>query len=369
MMPNWTTYSDKTTMKKELKIIEQLKQRAKELIPIDDLEIKIKVEKPIGNKLMPDLIMHVAYSEFEFDLAGEIIAQNSSSLLKAKIAALRSYVNHDKDLVPVVIAEYFSPERREQCRDEGVYYLDLSGNVFIKHKSLYIERIGFPNLYPEKRKGRGVFSDKASIILREAFKNIKKQWGVRELARSIGLDPGFVSRMARELEKKNYISRKDSKIIFKDPESILKDWVHEYDYKKNKEVRFFCLSKGPSEIVEKVKRLKIPEKIKYALGFHAGANLLSPYAVYNEVHIYIRDKESIKWYAKKLELREVEEGANLVFLLPFYKHSVFYDIQKVERLNIVSDLQLYLDLYKYPIRGIEQAEHIHESRLKNFLKG
>ena len=356
-------------MEKELQIIKELKYRVKKLIPIKDLEIQIEVEKSIGKKLMPDLIMHVIYSNLEFDLAGEVIAQYSSSVLKAKIAALKSYVSHDKDLVPIIIAEYLSPERREQCRDEGVYYLDLSGNIFIKHKSLYIERIGFPNLYPEKRKGRGVFSDKASIILREAFKDIKKQWGVRELARSIGLDPGFVSRMAKELEKRNYISRKDSKFRLQDPESILKDWVHEYDYKKNKEVRFFCLSKGPGEILEKIKRLRIPEKIKYAFGFHAGANLISPYAVYNELHIYIQDKDSIKWFVKNLELREVEEGANLIFLLPFYKNSVFYDKQKVKNLNIVSDLQLYLDLYKYPIRGIEQAEHIYESRLKNYLKG
>jgi len=356
-------------MEKELEIIEQLKHKLKYLLPIKDLEIDIEVEKPIVNKLLPDLIMHVAYSNLKFDLVGEVLAQYSSSVLKAKIAALKSYVNHDKALVPIIIAEYLSPERREQCRDEGVYYLDLSGNVFIKHKSLYIERIGFPNLYPEKRNGRGVFSDKASIILREAFKNIKKQWGVRELARSIGLDPGFVSRMVRELEKRNYIYRKDSKFMFQDTESILKDWVHEYDLKKNKEVRFFCLSKGPGEILEKIRRIKIPEKIKYAFGFHAGANLISPYAVYNEVHIYIRDKDNIKWFVKNLELREVEEGANIIFLLPFYKYSVFYEIQKREGLNIVSDLQLYLDLYKYPIRGIEQAEHIYESRLKNYLKG
>jgi len=138
-------------MEKELEIIEQLKHKLKYLLPIKDLEIDIEVEKPIVNKLLPDLIMHVAYSNLKFDLVGEVLAQYSSSVLKAKIAALKSYVNHDKALVPIIIAEYLSPERREQCRDEGVYYLDLSGNVFIKHKSLYIERIGFPNLYPEKR--------------------------------------------------------------------------------------------------------------------------------------------------------------------------------------------------------------------------
>jgi len=44
----------------------------------------------------------------------------------------------------------------------------------------------------------------------------------------------------------------------------------------------------------------------------------------------------------------------LILLFPYYKHSVFYDKQKIKNLWVVSNIQLYLDLYKYPLRGIEQ---------------
>jgi len=355
-------------MKKELEIIKNLKQRAKELLPVKDLEIKFEIEKSINNKLMPDLIMHISYKGIHFDMAGEVISQLNSSILKAKISALKSYIVHDRNLVPIIIAEYISPERREQCRNEGVYCLDLSGNVFINHESIYIERIGFPNRHPEKRKGRGIFSDKSSLILRASLKDIKKHWGVRELAGSVGLNPGFISRLSEELEKRNYIFRKDSKLIFKDPESILEDWVREYDYRKNKEIRFFCMAKGPDEILDKIKRLNIPKGLTYAFGFHSGANLISPYAVYNELHIYIQDEKDIGWFADNLKLKHVDEGANMIFLLPYYKYSVFYDIQQIGRLKVVSDIQLYLDLYKYPIRGLEQAEYIFEKRLKKYFK-
>lgn len=356
-------------MARENEIIRELNIRIKELIHFMDMEISIKAEPLLENNLQPDLLMHISYENLEFDLVGEVVSQQSSSVLKSKIAAVKLYASHSSSMAPIIVAEYLSPERRELCQREGVFFLDLSGNVFIKYKSLYLERVGFPNMFPEKRKGRGIFSDKASLILREVFKDVKKQWGVRELARAIGIDPGFVSRMGKELEKRDYFIRVNSKLVMQDPKSILEDWVYEYDYKKNKEMNFFCLSKRPEEILEKIKNKNIPDNIQYALGFQAGANLISPYSVYNEVHIYIDDISCIKWFADNLNLSEVEEGANLKFLLPHYRNSVFYDIQKKDNLKIVSDIQLYLDLCKYPIRGREQADHLYEKRLKNIFEG
>ena len=35
---------------------------------------------------------------------------------------------------------------------------------------------------------------------------------------------------------------------------------------------------------------------------------------------------------------------------------------------MVSDLKLYLDLYNYPIRGLEQAEHLYEKCLKHIIE-
>jgi hypothetical protein len=68
-----------------------------------------------------------------------------------------------------------------------------------------------------------------------------------------------------------------------------------------------------------------------------------------------------------LKLKEVDQGANIEFLFPYYKHSVFWDVQKAKDLWVVSDIQLYLDLYNYPIRGLEQAEHLYGKRLKNVI--
>ncbi len=353
-------------MNSELKIIDYIREHIRELIPVEGLKIQFEMA-PDKEGVYPDFKAKVSYKMIRFVLAGAVLSQQSASIFNAKISFLKSYVRQ-KGEIPFLISRYFSQDRIKQCKKEGVCFLDMSGNVFIKYKGLYIERIGFPNRFPEKRMGRNPFSDKASLILRAILFDKDKHWGIREIAKVIGLDPGFVSRMAKELEKRNYIYRIDSKIRIKDPKSVIEDWVREYSYKKNTELRFFCLSKNPDEILQKISEIYVPDKIKYALSLHAGANLVSPYALFNEVHIYILKQMDVEWFVERLKLRKVQEGANLIFLLPYYKYSVFYGRQKIKGLWVVSDLQLYLDLYNYPIRGLEQAEHIYEKRLKKILE-
>ncbi|MBW2614784.1 MAG: hypothetical protein JRD02_01230 [Deltaproteobacteria bacterium] len=356
-------------MSSESEIFDYLEHHIRELIPVQGLSIRFEVPHSEEKAWRPDFMARVAYKNIQFRLIGEIIGQQSSSMFKAKLSLLKSHACKGEGLVRLVVAKYLSPDRRKQCQEEGVYFLDLSGNVFLELDGLYIERIGFPNRFPEKRRGRGPFSDKASLILRAAFSDTEKVWGVRELARSIGLDPGFVSRMAQELEKRNYVSRIDSKLKLREAKSLLEDWVREYDYKRNQEVRYFFLSKDPEEIIDKLIAARIPDDIPFALGLHAGANFVAPYAVYNEVHIYIQNKGGINRFVEELKLREAGEGANLIFLLPYYKHSVFYGKQRIRNVWVVSDLQLYLDLHNYPIRGLEQAEHLYEKRLKHIIEG
>jgi hypothetical protein len=353
----------------EQKILDYLVNNIRDLISLQGLSIRFENPRPSDKVWRPDFTARVSYKKQQFQLIGEIISQNSSSMFKAKLASLKPHVNKGEGKIPIMVAKYLSPDRRKQCQEEGVCFLDLSGNVLLEFNGLHVERIGFPNRFPEKRRGRGPFSDKASLILRAGLSDPQKIWGIRELAQSIGLDPGFVSRMAKELEKRNYVSRIESKLKLREPKSLLEDWVREYDFKRNRELGYFCLAKDPEEIIEKVVAAQIPDDVTYALGLHAGANLIDPYSVYKEVHIYVENEGVINWFMEKMKLREAGEGANLIFLLPYYKHSAFYGKQRIKSVWVVSDLQLYLDLHNYPIRGLEQAEHIYKRRIRHIVEG
>lgn len=336
----------------------------------ESLSLKVKnfrKEPQIGS-LRPDFISDVSFKKWQFKLVGEIIRQTGSPVFRNALFQLKSYSSQNPELVPILIAKYLSAQRRKECREKGINFLDFSGNVFLEYgEGLHIERVGFPNQFPEVRKGRSPFSDKASLLLR-AMINKEKSWGVRELANEVRLDPGYVSRMFRALEGLRYLMRIDSKAKLKNQKSILEDWILHYDYKKNKFIKYHCLAKSPQEIIDKLKQMNISENVNYALGFHAGAFLVSPHAAFNEVHIYISGEKSSKFFQNRLNLKAVDQGANVILVSPYYRHSVFYDMQNINKLMVVSDIQLYLDLYHYPLRGLEQAEHLYEKRIKPMIE-
>ena len=349
---------------REYDIANELEKSIGRLLPVPGLEVFVEHER----SQRWDLFIKADYQGLCFDIIVEVVWINSLPAFQNKINRLKSSAQGDH-VVPVLAAPYLSPERQALCREAGVYFMDLSGNVFIAHRSFFVERIGFPNKYPERRQRRYPFSDKASLILREMMKGPRQQWGIRELAEKIGLDPGYVSRMAKSLSESGYASRASGKLKIRSPKEILDDWVRAYDLKRNEHHRFFILASDVKSILRRLQEINIPQKCNYALSVQAGAGLVAPHAVYKEVHLYVSDGKGIEFFKKELDLKNADQGANLVLMKPYYKYSVFHDSRKVERLRVVSDIQLYLDLYGYPVRGREQAEHLYDKRLERLFSG
>ena len=336
------------------------------LLPLDELELKF------GQYGLPnhfDLIIEASYHDLYFDMVIELVAQQVSlSDLKNRVSRLKESANSWKGAVPVLVAPYLSPQRQEICRKEEVGFIDLSGNVYLKFKSLFIERIGFPNKFPVKRQGRSPFSDKASLVLRALLSRGGRLWGIRELAQEIELDPGYVSRMAKEIEKRRYVKRIDSKLSLKSSDGILEDWVRSYNLKKNQLSGYFCMAESVDDILHRLRGLELPNDVQYALSVQAGANMVAPYSNFKEVHIYAKGAKEVEMLEKRMNLKPVEQGGNLIIMRPYYRNSVFYGSRLVDGLRIVSDIQLYLDLYGYPLRGLEQAEYLLEKRIKPVLE-
>ena len=72
--------------------------------------------------------------------------------------------------------------------------------------------------------------------------------------------------------------------------------------------------------------------------------------------------DNIEKIAKDLNFKEVSSGSNVSILEP-YDDGVFYNLQIINGIKVVSNIQLYLDLINYKERGEEAANFLYEQRI------
>jgi len=207
---------------------------------------------------------------------------------------------------------------------------------------------------------KNVFADKASLVLRKMLKDPERRRVVRDFTGPGGVSLGMSQEILKAMEKKGYIERvkkgPNSYTILTNKEKLISDWLKEYRFDLNIIDTYYSANKN---ILNKFK--KVLKENQYALTFHTGANLLTSFVRTEEIFIYMNLKEwekEIIDIRQKLDLKELVRGGNIHLIRPFYKNSVFFNTQKIKGFTVVSNLQLYLDLYNFQPRGREQAEYL-----------
>ncbi|MGI0081545.1 MAG: hypothetical protein ACRECH_18240, partial [Nitrososphaerales archaeon] len=71
--------------------------------------------------------------------------------------------------------------------------------------------------------------------------------------------------------------------------------------------------------------------------------------------------------AHTLNLNPIPKDGNVRFVIP-YDTEVFYKTQTTRNIKVVSDVQMYVDLYNFPARGQEASGRILE-KIKNRWAG
>ena len=361
-------------MLKQQEIQSYLASHLGEVLGIPDASARIMAAEPRQNRIasQPDLFLGLAVEGRDFRFVVEIKQAIHLSEVRHAIEQLKALVRQYPGYLPLLIAPFLSRQKRGLCKAEGVFYLDLSGNLYIRVKGLYLERVSDQNRFPRRQIKKNPFADRASLIIRMMLDNPKRAWGIREIAGASGINPGWVSQVVQHLDELHYVVRDPEGVRLVRPKDILDDWVNFYSYKNNQSTAYYCHAKGIPEILKQIAVLRIPKEIRYSLTLHAGAWLVAPHAVVHEVHIYAdgdQDQQKIlSFWKEHLKLEQAERGANFYLLKPYYHRSAFYGMRLIKGLNVVSDLQLYLDLKHYPLRGEEQAEFLFEKRLKSKLR-
>ena len=315
-----------------------------------------------------DFAATLSVGQNRITILGEIESSGRPSRIRGTIVQLRQYAARHPDCLPVLVVPHLGDRGQQMCRAEGIGYIDLTGNCYLSWQGVYIDRVRDGARPGISKRASSLFSDKASLVIRSALDAPARPQQVRELSRQLGLSPAWVSEVLRRLISAGYAARVGEGTIISRPLDLLNDWAEAYSFTRRNDLRsFFCEAPNPQQVIARVASVPTHAVGRYALTLHAGASLVAPYSEFHEVHIYIdpsgfREETEQAW-KETLDLQPVETGGNVYLTWPYYKEGAFYGRRNVEGVWLASDIQLYVDLYNYPIRGREQAEYLMRNRL------
>ena len=347
-------------MVSEREVKAQFIDRLSALVP------QVEIEELEADRLFQgtafDFVARVRVGGVRKILLGEVRSSGQPRYLRQVISRFKESGITNERVYFVIAAPYVSPRGMEICRRHNVGCVDLVGNCYLEFNSVYIERIVEEKPKPVRRIIKSLFTPISSRIVRAMLEEPDRVWKLTELAQATGASLGQTYNVSEKLAAEGFV-RKSARegVTLTDPAGLLDTWRVEYDVRVLNEVQSFHSSeRDPARVMAGVRQAAERLGGKYAFTLHAGASLIAPYVRFNDVHFYVGSDPEV--WADELGLHTVEFGGNVHLLRP-YDEGVFYRLRSPQGIAVVGNIQLYLDLYKYPARGREQAEFLREKEI------
>lgn len=303
------------------------------------------------SNIQTGLVAKIEFLDGVKQLIAEVRGSGQPRLAREAVNQMLRYEGRVSDVYFIFIAPYISPKAAEICRSEGVGYIDFSGNCLLSFDKIFIQKKDYPNQFKQKRELKSLYSPKAERILRVLLSNPGKDWKVKELADESGVSLGQASNVKKILQDRELLSGKRGGFSLEQPASLLREWAENYNYRKNRIEEFYSLMSVMD--IEKVFTAYCNKnKIQYALTGFSGAARIAPAIRYAKAMVYASDIAEAVF--SDLSLKAVKSGGNFLLFTP-YDDGVFYGSSRVDDIQVVSKIQLYLDLHGFRGRGQEAA--------------
>lgn len=331
----------------------EVPQRLAELLAVPPSRARVE-RRPAAARDRPDLVVSAEGRVFvvEFRSSGQVAA------VAAAARQLREYGRHlGNECVPLVAVPYMGEVGKRLCADAGIGWMDLSGNVHLAAPGLRISIEGKPNLFKRPGRPRSVFAPKSSRIARCLLMQPGRAFTQRELAKASGLDEGFTSRIVRRLESERLVARSaNGAVQATDVGALLDAWREVHDFSRHHIVRGHVAARSSEEILREVANVSSHDRVEYAVTGLAGAWLLSAFAGFRLVVVYVSQIPSAR-AQQAMGFREESRGENVWLVVP-NDEGVFHGATEREGIRCVHPVQIYLDLKDHPERSTEAAEQL-----------
>lgn len=354
----------------EKEMIKRLRESAEQYKPL--IFKRFEEEFFVSNRVWADAVVEFSIENgLSFMALVEIKSITNPNSMLQTCKAFREMLNRKNrpDLVPIIIAPYIGSRQAGILAEEGISWIDLSGNMRIQIPNrLYIERTGKPNKFPDTALIKKIFQGVSSLVSRalllesEGFSSLDKIVDFIN-SRNANITLSTVSKVLKSLEQELLVDKSKSLIRARDPEKLLdkltEGYINSTERKTRKTYKF------AADNIENLFFNFFEQQVDYAAcGFYAAK--LKGLAVTNEITIFVKDIEQVRKAAKRfsypVEFIPDTEFGNLT-ITETNDPGIWFNIsQQTNMANnpIVDDIELYLEMMTATPRGPEIAKQLKQ---------
>ena len=197
-----------------------------------------------------------------------------------------------------------------------------------------------------------LFKNKPELMLRKMLADPKRVWTGPELAKEVGVQRIWASRVLTTLEFEKFAEREGqgahSKYRLANVDKLLQRWKLSYHIGHNEHHSYRVVDRDPIKLISLAAK---KEGFRYAVTCTVAKALAAGKKCADEPYIYIWPHSGVDGdFRKLLDVLEdkydfipTEKKANLILLKPYAGEGVFEKILRIENLWIGSQLQIQLD--------------------------
>lgn len=260
--------------------------------------------------------------------------------------------------VPVVAARYLSASVREALAEEGLSYVDATGNlrIVVDEPAVFISSQGEDRDPWRKGRPRGTLKGEPAARVARALLDYRRDWTVRELIAASGSSSGAAYRVLEYLEREDLVVKEDKRYRATDWERLLRAWSADASFQTTTRVMAFIEPRGVEYFLGK---LTNAPKFPVAVTGSMAAKEWATYAPAKAVYVYV---SSIQQAAEQWGLRPNAAAPNVILLEPRTVGDVPFvnTIRSHGGYRVAAPAQVAADLLNGPGREPAEGEHLIE---------
>lgn len=260
--------------------------------------------------------------------------------------------------VPVVAARYLSSSVREALVEDGLSYVDATGNmrIAVDAPAIFISDRGEDRDPWRRGRPRGTLKGEPAARVARALLDYDRAWTVRELIAASGASTGAAYRVLEYLEREDLVVKEDKRYRVTDWERLLRAWSADASFQTTTRVMAFIEPRGVDAFLAKVaKEPTFPAAVTGSVA----AKRWATYAPAKAAYVYV---SSIQEASEQWGLRPNAAAPNVILLEPRTVGDVpFQNTEPAEGgYPVAAPAQVAADLLNGPGREPAEGDYLIE---------